>query len=181
MSDDINLPTMAPEDPDVPAPTDNRSKKGWLVVGAVVVAGALLVGGAFWYRAQQVDDRNDARAARTAAAQRVLDAQHQLDTAKKSYDAAQVNLRVARASAGLQIPAANDLAAKADAADQLLHDHATTLHSMTQAWLDRDVSEYNRLVGELNARLQALRDAGDALSEAEQQFDSAAGNSTSTD
>lgn len=181
MSDDFNLPTIAAEAPDVPAPTESRSRKGWLVVGAVAVAGALLVGGAFWYRAQQVDDRNDARAARAAASPRVRDAQHQLDTAKKSYDQAQANLRVARAAAGLQIPAANDLATKADAADQLLHDHATTLHSLTQAWLDRRPSEYNRLVDELNARLQELRDAGGALSEAEQQFESAAGNSASTD
>jgi len=181
MSDDFGLPTVAPEEPDVPAPTDSGSRKGWWVVAAVVVVGALLVGGAFGYRAHQVDARNDARAARDAAAQRVRDAQHEVDTATAAYKEAQSNLRVARASAGLQIPAANDLAVKADAADRLLHDHAATLHGLTQAWLDRRAAEYNRLVAELNARVQALRDAGDALSTAEAQFNAVAGSGTTTD
>jgi hypothetical protein len=179
MSDDLGS-QIVPAAQGIPAPSERPSKKGWVIVAAVVLGGAILVGAAFFFRANQVDDRRDARRARAAAAQRVRQAQQRLDTATAAYKVAQSNLRVARASAGLQIPAANDLAVKADAADSLLHDHAATLHGLTQAWLDRHVDEYNRLVTELNARVQALRDAGDALTAAEQQFDAVAGNSGTT-
>jgi hypothetical protein len=170
MSYDFDLPTVAPEPPEPEPPTSRGSKKGWFVVVAAVLVGALLVGGAFLFRTQQVDDRSDARKARDVAALRVRAAQQKLDQATAAYNEANNDLAQARAAAKVEIPAANDLVVKADAATRALNDHAATLHGVAQAWLDQRVSDYNRRVGELNAHLQAVRDAGSALAAAELAF-----------
>jgi uncharacterized protein HemX len=149
--------------PETIAAATPRRKQRWGIVAIVVILGLALVGGAFFYRRQQRDDLADAKRTRNEAAARLKDAQRDLAVADSRYAIAKGEYERVRASAKALTPAADGLAAKATTATEQLASYADLTRTLTQAWLDGRYVEFNRLVGEANARLDQVRDATNTM------------------
>ena len=183
MSDDLGLPDAPMPAASVPWTTPEevqrpKPRQRWGVVAVVAVLGVLLVGAAAFYRNQQHNDLSSAKRTRAAAEVKLKDAQNTLTIAQAHYNTVKRNYDLAVRVARILALQGSELSAKATAATQELTGYSDIVHNLTQAWLNGNVSEFNRLVGEANSRAAAVNDATDAMGTAAQQI---LGEGTSND
>jgi hypothetical protein len=173
MSDDSGVLPPAPVEPWAPpgeAPTSPRRKQRWGVVVITVVLGLLLVGGGGLYRQSERENVATARRRRDEAAAQLTSERQRLDAAIARYDSTKASYDKALATARQLASPAAALADKAKIATDLLGSYAALLRDATNAWLADQVSEFNRLANELNARAPQLAAATDDMVNASLQI-----------